>query len=512
MPTKFIATVVAIGRDCDIALLTVADDLFWEDAPFINLEALKKSGKMIPSLEEKVSVVGYPIGGLFSVNEGENLSITSGIVSRLDMQNYSMGQHELLAVQVDAAINSGNSGGPVFDSQNNFIGVAFQGLKGEGAENIGYIIPLPVVYHFLDDVRRNGEYTGFPHLGLGLQKLEDKVLKSFLGLEESSTKGVLVGKVPHLSPAMGIVNVGDILLEIDGIPIANDGTIEFPANWAYGRIIGALDDEMDQDANNNPEEEWIDDDQMSVEALIDGLERIDLSFLISQKFVGEKCRLKLLKAPLNTSSTATLSSAEPSDPAIFDITIPNPLSTQAVPVEVQVEIVLQDKLSLVPREGTRKNPLSPYLKLPSYLLVSGLLFVPLTEMYFIAEWGEEFDSHAPIELLDLWLNADKKFADEQVIIISQVLATSENSSYEYLENTRLTKVNGVKILNLPHLATLVDSIVQSGLTGDSQDKKYIRFEFSGGFCAVFDVNRLELGNKLVLSQLGIQHTRSEDLL
>lgn len=83
-------------------------------------------------------VVGFPQGG-------DNVCVTKGVVSRIDRQPYSHGKMSLLAVQVDAAINSGNSGGPAFDVRGRCIGIAFQSLKHEDAENIGYIIPVPVV-------------------------------------------------------------------------------------------------------------------------------------------------------------------------------------------------------------------------------------------------------------------------------------------------------------------------------------------------------------------------------
>jgi len=52
--------------------------------------------------------VGYPIGG-------ESLSVTAGVVSRIELQEYAQGGETLLAIQIDAAINSGNSGGPVIN-------------------------------------------------------------------------------------------------------------------------------------------------------------------------------------------------------------------------------------------------------------------------------------------------------------------------------------------------------------------------------------------------------------
>ena len=63
-------------------------------------------------------------------------------------------------MQIDAAINSGNSGGPAFNDKGNCVGIAFQSLKHDDAENIGYVIPTPVIMHFIQDYEKNGSYTG----------------------------------------------------------------------------------------------------------------------------------------------------------------------------------------------------------------------------------------------------------------------------------------------------------------------------------------------------------------
>lgn len=93
---KFIARVLAVGNECDIALLTVIDEEFWE-----NLSPLPFG--VLPELQASVVVVGYPIGG-------ENISVTAGVVSRVEIQDYTHGASQLLGIQIDAAINSGSSG------------------------------------------------------------------------------------------------------------------------------------------------------------------------------------------------------------------------------------------------------------------------------------------------------------------------------------------------------------------------------------------------------------------
>src|SRR2546428_10974697 len=102
-PNKYPAKVLFVAHDCDLALITVSDPNF-----FKNMRALQFGG--IPELESVVSAYGYPIGG-------ERMSVTTGIVSRIDFQLYthsSMDQH--LTIQISAQINPGNSGGPVMQN------------------------------------------------------------------------------------------------------------------------------------------------------------------------------------------------------------------------------------------------------------------------------------------------------------------------------------------------------------------------------------------------------------
>lgn len=110
--TKYVAKVLARGVDCDIALLSVESEEFWKGAEPLQLGSL-------PHLQEAVTVVGYPLGG-------DTISVTKGVVSRIEVTSYAHGSSDLLGIQIDAAINPGNSGGPAFNDQGECIGVAFQ--------------------------------------------------------------------------------------------------------------------------------------------------------------------------------------------------------------------------------------------------------------------------------------------------------------------------------------------------------------------------------------------------
>lgn len=204
---KFEAEVEAIGHECDLALLSVSDERIFEGITPVTIGSL-------PQLRDRVYVCGYPIGG-------ERLSITEGIVSRIELVSYSQSNRSLLAVQIDAAINSGNSGGPVL-MNGELVGVAFQAL--DEADSVGYMIAPPVVEHFLDDVE-DGVYDGFPGLGVRTQALESPAQRKALGLAAEMDGGVLVRRVSHGGSAAGVLEEDDVLLAVDGVKVAADGTV-----------------------------------------------------------------------------------------------------------------------------------------------------------------------------------------------------------------------------------------------------------------------------------------------
>ncbi|XP_077226652.1 protease Do-like 10, mitochondrial isoform X1 [Tasmannia lanceolata] len=208
-PTKYKANVQAIGHECDLAILIVENEEFWEGMHFLELGD-------IPFLQEGVAVVGYPQGG-------DTISVTKGVVSRVEPTQYVHGATNLMAIQIDAAINPGNSGGPAIMGDK-VAGVAFQNLSG--AENIGYIIPVPVINHFIIGVEESGKYVGFCSLGLSCQPIENVQLREHFGMRPKMT-GVLVSKINPLSDAHSVLKKDDIILAFDGVPIANDGTVPF---------------------------------------------------------------------------------------------------------------------------------------------------------------------------------------------------------------------------------------------------------------------------------------------
>ena len=192
-------------------MLEVSDPEF-----FKGMKPLKFGG--LPETQEEVLVYGFPLGG-------DQLSITKGVVSRVEHQNYVHSSESLLAIQIDAAINPGNSGGPVI-SKGSIIGVVMQGIRY--ADNIGYLVPVPVIKHFLTDIE-DGKYDGFPTLGISFQSLENKDLRRYHKVPEDAS-GILVNKVVPGTAADGVIEEGDVLVSVNGSNIDDDGSVEFRKN------------------------------------------------------------------------------------------------------------------------------------------------------------------------------------------------------------------------------------------------------------------------------------------
>jgi S1-C subfamily serine protease len=207
-----------VSEDCDLATLRLEDPDAIKDLQPIPLAT------DLPAPKSKVSVLGYPTGG-------DTLSITEGVVSRIEYVPYSY-DSAALRIQVDAAINPGNSGGPgLVDDQ--IAGIVFSRFT-EG-ENIGYLIPAEVVRHFLDDWTKDNKYDGFPKIGIDGATLENPALRAYLKLEREHT-GFVVHRIDR-DEIGTLIRPWDVIMECDGVSIDNLGMVPVKegvrVSWAY---------------------------------------------------------------------------------------------------------------------------------------------------------------------------------------------------------------------------------------------------------------------------------------
>jgi S1-C subfamily serine protease len=207
---KLNATVEAVSPGMDLALLKLEDDSFFDKRPPLSRVST------IPDVKETVVVYGYPQGG-------SSLSVTKGIVSRIEFAGYNEGASGL-RIQVDAAINPGNSGGPALVN-GKMVGLIFSKLSQ--SDNIGYIIPGEEIELFLKDIA-DGKYDGKPSMYDTLQTKENPVLPGFLRLDKK-TQGMIVHGPAESKPDYPL-KTWDVVTKIGETEIDNVGMVKIKDN------------------------------------------------------------------------------------------------------------------------------------------------------------------------------------------------------------------------------------------------------------------------------------------
>ena len=218
-PRPYVAKVKFIGHDCDLALLEVENEEFFD-----GMQALEIGN--LPPVRSTVATIGYPAGG-------EQISYTRGVVSRIEVQSYvHVGNRAYLAAQTDAAINPGNSGGPVIQDDK-VVGVAFQGLPG--LENTGFFIPTTLVNHFLTDVD-DGEYNGFPQAGIRLMPLQNPAYRKMLKMPDNNL-GTRIDHIFTAPASRKLLKLDDVLLKAGEYDVGSDGTILYHGNRVSVSVV-----------------------------------------------------------------------------------------------------------------------------------------------------------------------------------------------------------------------------------------------------------------------------------
>lgn len=348
VPGSYAATVLCESAVSDLALVTVDDDSFWSGLPAVTFQqrvpALDDEGngpkvelgtvcRQYPAVACSLKVptaslvcplvcaVGYPLGA-------KSVSNTRGVVGNVAMMDLTDAVYEReqqLCVQIDAALNPGNSGGPVFNkSTGEVVGVAFAGR--DDAEGIGFIIPTPVVDNFLAANAASAasaashEDGRLPCLGIHFQPLVNRALRSLVlaagGTPPAHHNGILVQRVVARSCASAAgVRPGDVLVAIDGTPVSEEGEVPFRDH-----------------------------------------ERVSYEYLITSRRCGESVTVSLLRSR----------HAPPTPTATFDL---NRLAEDpCVPTPLELRVTLSPAPEAVPRELHKDY-------FPRYLILGGLTFV-----------------------------------------------------------------------------------------------------------------------------------------
>jgi serine protease Do len=210
------ATVVGTDPNTDLALLKVESD---EPLPFV---PWGESDEM--RVGDWVLAMGNPLGQGFSVSAG--IVSARGRALSGSFDDY---------IQTDAAINRGNSGGPLFNLEGEVIGVNTAILSPNGGSiGIGFAMSSRVAANVIDQLQRFGE-TRRGWLGVRIQDVSDDVAEA-IGLEEA--RGALVTDVPEGPSAEAGMQSGDVILSFDGMDV-NDTRelVQRVANTEIGKAV-----------------------------------------------------------------------------------------------------------------------------------------------------------------------------------------------------------------------------------------------------------------------------------
>jgi S1-C subfamily serine protease len=226
-------------RDRDRAPATIVGWDLFSDVAVVRLEASEHALSPVPLGDSSSVVVGEPVAAIGSpFNEQSSLSV--GVVSATGRSIDSLTSRYRVAdaLQVDAPINRGNSGGPLFDAAGRVIGINAQIRSDSGtAEGVGFAIPINIARRALDQLVRTGR-VAYAYIGITTQDVTPG-LADALGF--AADRGALVVQVEPDSPAsraglragsettswngLDVTSGGDLIVAIDGRPVRGAGDV-----------------------------------------------------------------------------------------------------------------------------------------------------------------------------------------------------------------------------------------------------------------------------------------------
>ena len=205
---------VVVSPEMDLAILELEDASAFEGLKPMELLA------QLPKLRSEVQAYGYPTGG-------DSISVTEGVVSRIEYTSYSYGESGL-RIQVDAALNPGNSGGPaIVDGR--IAGLVSSRLRT--GDNIGYLIPSEEIATFFEDVK-DGKFDGKPKVRDIMQSLQNSALRKRFGLKNDQT-GVVITQ-PFETKETYPLKADDVLTHVGPHDVDNEGMVRLENGLRLG--------------------------------------------------------------------------------------------------------------------------------------------------------------------------------------------------------------------------------------------------------------------------------------
>jgi S1-C subfamily serine protease len=203
---RVLAKVVGDDLNADVALLKV-------NPAGLTLTPLRLGSSNDLKVGAPVAAIGSPFG--------ESQSLSVGVISATgrDIQSltaFSIGN----AIQTDAAINHGNSGGPLLDARGEVIGINSQiESTGGGGEGVGFAVPVATVQRSLGELRETG-HVSYAYLGVTTQELYPQLA------DPAAKAGIETGKDKiEFQGQKGIPEGGDTIVAVDGQPITESADL-----------------------------------------------------------------------------------------------------------------------------------------------------------------------------------------------------------------------------------------------------------------------------------------------
>lgn len=219
------AKIVGLDPNADVALLRL------DTTAGLTLRPLALGNSDEVQVGEPVAAIGSPFG--------EEQSLSVGVVSATDRAIESLTGFETLgAVQTDAAINQGNSGGPLIDSAGDVIGINAQiRTNSGGGEGVGYAIPSTQVKRSIEQIRDSGKVR-YPYLGVSTSPVYPQLAQKFeLGTENgawvqevvkggpAADAGLKAGTGTTRFQARPYADGGDVITKVEDEPIETSNDV-----------------------------------------------------------------------------------------------------------------------------------------------------------------------------------------------------------------------------------------------------------------------------------------------
>ena len=261
-PDGYIVTNDHVAGNASRITVTLTDGISYDaeligSDPVSDIALLKIDGDNFPYVEpgnsdeiiigEWAIALGNPFG-LFEVNDKP--TVTVGVISATGMNLEPISdRYYLNMIQTDAAINGGNSGGPLVNSLGEVIGMNTLIFTAGSQGNIGlsFAIPINKVKSIIEELKDQGKIDRNFEIGMRIQSIDESIAK-YYNLDR--TKGVIITKLYPGTPSdKAGLQVGDIILRINEFQINNDNTIfgvfyEFRTGQEIDIVIFRNEDEL----------------------------------------------------------------------------------------------------------------------------------------------------------------------------------------------------------------------------------------------------------------------------